>query len=95
MEDRSWIYDGTEGDPLLYFKHVTGFVEAAKTHALCINKKGIWCHCKNYKNNVLRSPANVMQVSTPKAFANDLSHFSMGISNSSKYFIEAAEEIID
>jgi hypothetical protein len=36
-----------------------------------------------------------MQGSTPKAFANGLSHFSMGISDSTKYFIEAAEEIID
>jgi hypothetical protein len=61
MEDRSWIYDGVKGDSLLYFKHVTQFVKAAKTHALRINKKGIWCHCKNYENNVLRSPANVMQ----------------------------------
>jgi hypothetical protein len=75
--------------------HVTQFVEATKTHALLMNKKEIWCACKNCENNVLRSLANVMQGSTPKAFANGLSHLSMGISDSSKDFIEAAEETID
>jgi hypothetical protein len=44
---------------------------------------------------VLRSPTNVMQGSTPKAFAIDLSHLSKGTSDSSKDFIEAAEETID
>jgi hypothetical protein len=67
-------YDGAIGDPLLYFKHVTQFVEAVKTHALRMNKKEIWYPCKNCENNVLISRANVMQGSTPKAFANDLSH---------------------
>jgi hypothetical protein len=55
----------------------------------------LWCPSKNCENNVLKSPANVMQSSTPKAFANDLSHLSMGTSESSKIFIEAAEETID
>jgi hypothetical protein len=95
MKDRSWMYDGAGGDPLLYFKYVTQFVEAIKMHALCLNKKEIWCPSKNCENNVLKSPANVMQSSTPKAFANDLSHLSMGTSESSKIFIEAAEETID
>jgi hypothetical protein len=53
MEDISWIYDGAGGDQLLYFKHVTQFVEATKTHALCMNKKEIWCPCKTCENNVL------------------------------------------
>jgi hypothetical protein len=44
---------------------------------------------------VLRSPTNMMQGSTPKAFANDLSHLSMGTSDSSKDFMEAAKETID
>jgi hypothetical protein len=95
MEDISWMYDGAGGDPLLYFKHVTQLVEATKTHALHMNKKEIWCPCKNCENNVLRSLANVMQGSTPKAFANGLSHLSMGTSNSSKDSIEVAEETID
>jgi hypothetical protein len=95
MGDRSWMYDGAEGDPLLYFKHVTQFVEAAKMHILRMNKKEIWCPCKNCDNNVLRSPTNVMQGSTQKAFANDDSHLSMETSDSSKDFIEAAEETID
>jgi hypothetical protein len=51
IADRSWMYDGARGDSLLYFKHVTQFVEAAKTHALRI-KKEIWCSCKNCENNV-------------------------------------------
>jgi hypothetical protein len=33
------MYDGVGGDPLLYFKHVTQFVEAAKMHTLRMNKK--------------------------------------------------------
>jgi hypothetical protein len=41
MEDRSWMYDDVAGDPLLYFKHITQFVEVAKTHALGMNKKEI------------------------------------------------------
>jgi hypothetical protein len=53
MEDRSWMYDGAGGDPLLYFKHVTQFVEATKTHALPMNKIEIWCPCRNCENNVL------------------------------------------
>jgi hypothetical protein len=32
---------------------------------------------------------------TPKAFANGLSHLSMGTSDSSNDFVEAAEETID
>jgi hypothetical protein len=95
MEDRSWMYDGVGGDPLLYFKHVTQFVEATKMHTLRMNKKEIWSPYKNCENNVMRSPANVMQGSTPKAFANGLSHLSNEASNSSKDFIEAAEETID
>jgi hypothetical protein len=47
MEDRSCMYDDVGGDPLLYFKHVTQFVEAAKTYALCMNKKEIWCPFRN------------------------------------------------
>jgi hypothetical protein len=61
MEDRSWMYDGAEGDPLLYFKHVTQFVEAAKTHTLCMNKKEIGCPCKNCKNNVLWTMAEMIR----------------------------------
>jgi hypothetical protein len=38
LEDTSWMCDGAGGDPLLYFKHVTQFVEAAKTHTLRMNK---------------------------------------------------------
>jgi hypothetical protein len=53
MQDISWMYDGAGGDPLLYFKHVTQFVEAAKTHTLCMNKKEIWYPCKTCENNVL------------------------------------------
>jgi hypothetical protein len=90
MEDRSWMYNGAGGDPLLYFKHVTQFVKATKTHALHMNKIEIWCPCKNCENNVLKFPTNVMQGSTQKAFANGLSHLSMGTSDSSKDFIEAA-----
>jgi hypothetical protein len=41
MEDRSWMYDDVAGDPLLYFKHITQFVEVAKTHTLGMNKKEI------------------------------------------------------
>jgi hypothetical protein len=41
------MYDGAGGDLLLYFKHVTQFVEATKTHALHMNKEEIWCHCNN------------------------------------------------
>jgi hypothetical protein len=33
------MYDGVGGDSLLYFKHVIQFVEAAKMHALHMNKK--------------------------------------------------------
>ncbi len=47
------MYDGVGGDPLLYFKHVTQFVEAAKTHVLCMNKKEIRCPCNRCKNDVL------------------------------------------
>jgi hypothetical protein len=78
MEDISWMYDVVGGDPLLYFKHVTHFVEVANTHALRMKKKEIWCPCKNCENNVLRSPVNVMQGSTPKAFANGLFTFFNG-----------------
>jgi hypothetical protein len=39
MEDISWMYDVAGGDPLLYFKHVTHFVEVANTHALRMKKK--------------------------------------------------------
>jgi chromosome segregation ATPase len=41
------------------------------------------------------SGANMMQGSIPKAFANGLSHLSMGTSDSSKDFLEAAEETIE
>jgi hypothetical protein len=47
------MYDGVGGDSLLYFNHVTQFVEASKTHSLCMNKKEIRCSCKNCENNVL------------------------------------------
>jgi hypothetical protein len=47
MKDRSWMYDGAGGDLLLYFKHATQFVEVGKIHALHMNKKEIWCPCKN------------------------------------------------
>jgi hypothetical protein len=40
------------------------------------------------------SLVNVMQGNTPKAFANVLSHLSMGTSDSSKDFIKVAEETI-
>jgi hypothetical protein len=53
MEDRSRMYDGAGGDPLLYFKHVTQFVEAAKTQAIHMNKKETWRPYKTYGNNVL------------------------------------------
>jgi hypothetical protein len=96
MEDRSWMYDGVGGDPILYFIHVTQFAEAANTHTLCKNKKEIWCACKNCENNVLRSLANVMHGSTHKAFANGLSHLSMGTSDSSKYFVNLLKkQLID
>jgi hypothetical protein len=39
MEDRSWMYDSSEGDPLLYFNQVTQFVEAAKMHTFHMKKK--------------------------------------------------------
>jgi hypothetical protein len=52
MEDRSWMYHGSGGDPLLYFNQVTQFVEAAKIHACHMKKKLIRCPCKNCKNNV-------------------------------------------
>jgi hypothetical protein len=95
MEDRSWMYVGARGDLLLYCKYATQFVEASKTHALHMNKKEIRYPCKNCENNVLRSPANVMQGSTPKAFVNDLSHLSIRTFDSSKDFIEVVEETID
>jgi hypothetical protein len=60
MEDRSWMYDGAEGDPLLYFRHATQFVEATKMHALHMNKKEIWCSCKNCENNVLWTMAKTI-----------------------------------
>jgi hypothetical protein len=60
MEDRSWMYDGAGGDSLLYFKHVTQFVKAAKTHALCMNKKEIWGPCKTCENNVLWTMAETI-----------------------------------
>ncbi|KAK3148632.1 hypothetical protein QOZ80_3BG0297440 [Eleusine coracana subsp. coracana] len=41
------------------------------------------------------SGPNVLQGSTPKAFANGLSHLSVGTSDSSKDFLEAAEETIE
>jgi hypothetical protein len=33
------MYNGARGDPLLYLKHVTQFVDAARTHTLHMNKK--------------------------------------------------------
>jgi hypothetical protein len=36
----------------LYFEYVTQFVEVTKTHTLHMNKKEIWCVCKNCENNV-------------------------------------------
>jgi hypothetical protein len=36
-----------------------------------------------------------MQGSTPKGYANGISHLSMGTSDSSKDFIEAVEETIN
>jgi hypothetical protein len=54
------MYDGA-GDPLLYFKHVTQFVEAAKMFALRMNKKEIWCPCKNCENNVLWTMAETIR----------------------------------
>jgi hypothetical protein len=61
MEDRSWMYDGAAVDPLLYFKHVTQFVEATMTHTLRINKKEIWCPCKNCENNVLWTTTEIIR----------------------------------
>jgi hypothetical protein len=81
------MYDGAGGDPLLYFKHVTQFVELTKTHALRMNKKEILCPCKKCENNVSRSPANARPMC--------LSHLSMGTFDSSIDFIEFAEETIN
>jgi hypothetical protein len=53
MVDRAWMYHGVGGEPLLYFKHVTQFVKDAKTNNLRMNKKEIWCPCKNCENNVM------------------------------------------
>jgi uncharacterized protein YqgQ/transcription elongation factor Elf1 len=36
----------------LYFEYVTQFVEVTKMHTLHMNKKEIWCACKNCENNV-------------------------------------------
>ncbi|PWZ07825.1 hypothetical protein Zm00014a_011491 [Zea mays] len=41
------------------------------------------------------SGPNLLQGSTPKTFSNDLSQLSMGASDSSKDFLEAAEETIE
>jgi hypothetical protein len=81
MEDIFWMYNGMGGVPLLYFKHVTPFVEVVKTHALRMKKKEIWCPCKNCENDAMRSPTNVMEGSAPKVFSNGLSHLSMGTSD--------------
>jgi hypothetical protein len=45
------MYDDAGEEPIFYFKQVTQFVEAVKTHTLCMNKKEIWC--ERCKNNVL------------------------------------------
>jgi hypothetical protein len=41
MENRSLMYDGVGGYPLLYFKHVSKFVEATKMLALCMKKRNM------------------------------------------------------
>jgi hypothetical protein len=47
------MYDDAGGDPILHLYQVTQLVEAAKAHALPMNKKEIWCACKRCKNNVV------------------------------------------
>jgi hypothetical protein len=67
------MYDGAGGDPLLYFEHVTQFVEAAKTHALRMNKK-IWCPCKTCENNIMwTTTETVREHLLEKGFINNYS----------------------
>ena len=68
------MYDDAGGDPIFYFKQVTQFVEAAKTHALRMNKKEIWCPCKRCKNNVLWDrPETIREHLLEKGFIDNYS----------------------
>jgi hypothetical protein len=54
------LCDGAGADTILYFKHVTQFVEATKMNTLHMNEKEIWCLCKNCENYVLWTTAETI-----------------------------------